>query len=168
MKKMYLECGRVVNAHGVRGILKVEHWCDSPRVLANQSRVFLAKEGEYRELKVLSASVSGQMVLMTLGGVESREDAIAMKGTVLYLKREDIPLKAGALLIQDMIGIEVRDANTGRVYGILSDVEDVPRGRLFYVKTDTGTVLLPDVPDFINKIDESCMLVTPIPGFFED
>ncbi len=165
---MYLECGRVVNAHGVRGILKVEHWCDSPRVLANQSRVFLAKEGEYRELKVLSASVSGQMVLMTLGGVESREDAIAMKGTVLYLKREDIPLKAGALLIQDMIGIEVRDANTGKVYGTLSDVEEVPRGRLFYVKTDTGTVLLPDVPAFINKIDESCMLVTPIPGFFED
>ena len=161
MKKMYLECGRVVNAHGVRGILKVEHWCDSPRVLSNQSRVFLAKEGEYRELKVLSASVSGQMVLMALEGIESREDAIAMKGTVLYLKREDIP-------IQDMIGIEVKDANSGKVYGTLIDVEDVPRGRLFYVKTDTGTVLLPDVPAFIKKIDESCMLVTPIPGFFED
>ena len=168
MKKMYLECGRVCNAHGVRGVLKVEHWCDSPSVLARQARVFLVMEGEYRALKVLTASVSGQFVLMSLEGITTREAAIAMKGTVLYLKREDIPLAKGAILVQDMIGLEVRDANTGRIYGIIDDVQDAPRGKLFTIKTDTGTVLLPDVAEFVKHIGEDGMLVTPIPGFFED
>ena len=168
MKKMYLECGRVCNAHGVRGVLKVEHWCDNSSVLAKQKRVFIVLEGEYREVKVLNASAAGQFVLMSLDGVLSREDAIALKGTVLYLKREDIPVAKGAMLVADMIGLEVRDANTGRIYGVVEDVEDVPRGKLFYIKTDTGTVLLPDVPEFIKTIGEDGMLVTPIPGFFED
>ena len=168
MKKMYLECGRVCNAHGVRGVLKVEHWCDSPAVLAKQTRVFLLVEGEYKERHVLTASASGQVVLMSIEGVESREDAIAMKGAVLYLRREDIPLEKGAMFVQDMIGIEVKDANTGRIYGTIEDVQDAPRGKLFVVKTGSGTVLLPEVPEFIGSISEECMLVTPIPGFFED
>ncbi len=169
MKKQYLECGRVCNAHGIRGVLKVEHWCDSPRVLAGQKRVFVVTEGEYTEKKVLTASVSGETVLMSISGVESREDAIAMKGTVLYLKREDIPLKDGEMLIADMIGLPVIDANTGRVYGEIKDVYDVPRGRMYTVATDGADVLLPDVDEFIKRIDaDEGMFVTPIPGFFEE
>ena len=57
MKKEYLECGKVCSAHGVRGGVKVESWCDSPSVLAKQKRIFLAeKDGSYREAQVLSAS----------------------------------------------------------------------------------------------------------------
>ena len=37
MKKEYLECGKVCSAHGVRGVLKIEVWCDSPKVLAKQN-----------------------------------------------------------------------------------------------------------------------------------
>lgn len=165
---MYLECGRVCNAHGVRGVLKVEHWCDSPSVLAKQSRVFLLSEGEYKERKVLTSSASGQVVLMQIEGICTREDAIAMKGTVLYLKREDIPLRRGAMLIQDMIGLEVRDAADGKIYGYIDDVQDAPRGKLFVIKTEKGNVLLPEVPEFIKHIGDDGMLVTPIPGFFED
>lgn len=169
MKKEYLECGRVCNAHGIRGVLKVEHWCDSAKVLAAQKRVFIVSEGEYRERKILTASVSGETVLMSISGVESREDAIAMKGTVLYLRREDIPVKDGEMLIADMIGLPVIDAVTGRVYGEIKDVYDVPRGKMYTVLSDGKDVLLPDVPEFIKRIDaEEGMLITPIPGFFEE
>ena len=169
MKKQYLECGRVCNAHGIRGVLKVEHWCDSAKVLAGQKRVFTVSEGEYKERSILTASVSGETVLMSISGVESREDAIAMKGTVLYLKREDIPVKEGEMLIADMIGLPVIDAVTERVYGEIKDVYDVPRGRMYTVLADGKDVLLPDVPEFIKKIDADVgMLITPIPGFFEE
>ena len=104
MKKEYLECGKVCGAHGVRGVMRVESWCDTPKVLAGQKRVFLAsEEGEMRELKVLSASVNGPLVLMALTGIDSREAAIAMKNTVLYLHRSDIPVKRGQMLLADMI-----------------------------------------------------------------
>ena len=103
MKKEFLECGRIVGAHGVKGLMKIESWCDSPKILAAQKRVFLAEKDGYKEVSVESASVSGPLVLMGLSGYLNRELVQGMKNTVLYLKREDIPLKKGALLLADII-----------------------------------------------------------------
>lgn len=170
MKKEYLECGRVVAAHGVRGILKVESWCDSPKVLAGQKRVFVADSfGKYNEIKVASASVSGNLVLLGLESVTSREAAFAMKNTVLYLKREDIPVAPGQMLLQDMIGLDVIDADTGRVYGKIKDITDAPRSKIYTVETQGGEVLFPAVGEFVKEIDENRgVLVRPIPGFFDE
>ena len=170
MKNIYLECGKVMGPHGVRGVLKVESWCDTPKVLASQKRVFLAlKDGEYEERKVLGASVSGALVLLTLDGIDDRDVAVAMKNTVLYLHRDDIPVKKGQMLLADMIGLAVIDANTGVRYGVISEVNDGPRGLLYTISTEKGDVYYPSGKEFIKKIDpEEGMLITPIPGFFED
>ncbi len=170
MKKEYLECGRVCSPHGVRGVLKIEPWCDSPKVLASQKRVFLAeKGGGYREVKVLGASVGGGNVLLTLEGIDDRDTAVGMKNTVLYLHRDDIPVKKGEMLIADMIGLDVIDADTGRVYGRITDVNDAVRGLLYTVSTDKGDVYYPSGKQFVKTIDaEKGMLITPIAGFFED
>ena len=170
MKKIYLEAGKVCAAHGVRGLLKVESWCDTPKVLAAQKRVFLAVGGDkYEERRVVSASVMGGIVLMGIEGIASREEAFAYRGRVVYLHREDIPVKRGAALIADMIGLPVIDADTGRVYGELIEVTEAPRGKIYTVKGDTGTVLLPGVPEFIKEIDtERGVFITPIPGFFDE
>ena len=169
MKKQYLECGKVSGAHGVRGALKIESWCDTPKVLASQKHVFLAdKDGSFVERKVLTASVSGAMVLMTIEGIDDRDIAIAMKNTVLYLHRDDVPVKKGQMLLADMIGLPVIDADTGRVYGKIRAVEDVPRGLLYTIETESGDVYFPSVPEFIKEIDpERGMLIRPIAGFFD-
>ena len=169
MKKEYLECGIVRSPHGVRGILNVECWCDSPRVLAKQKRVYiLGRDGSYKEIKVISASPAPDKVLMGLEGIDSREAAQGYKNTVLYLHREDIPVPKGAMLIADMIGLPVVDFDTGRVYGEISDVRDGVRYKLYTVKTDTGEVILPGVDEFIKEItEERGLVVQPIPGFFD-
>ena len=169
MKKEYLECGMVRSPHGVRGILNVECWCDSPRVLAKQKRVFiLGRDGTYKEIKVLTASPAPDRVLMGLEGIDSREAAQAYKNTVLYLHRDDIPVPRGAMLIADMIGLPVVDFDTGRVYGEISDVRAGVRYKLYTVKTDSGEVILPGVDEFIKEItEERGLLVRPIPGFFD-
>jgi 16S rRNA processing protein RimM len=169
MKKEYLECGIVRSPHGVRGILNVECWCDSPRVLAKQKRVYiLGRDGSYKEVNVISASPAPDRVLMGLEGIDSREAAQGYKNTVLYLHRDDIPVPKGAMLIADMIGLPVVDFDTGRVYGEISDVRDGVRYKLYTVKTDSGEVILPGVDEFIKEItEERGLLVRPIPGFFD-
>ena len=102
MKKEYLEGGRICTAHGVRGLLKVEHMCDEARVLAEVGRVFFYERGAYVERRVKSASVAGGFVLMGIEGIESREEAIAFRGRLLYLHRSDVPLFEGAMFIADM------------------------------------------------------------------
>lgn len=169
MKKIYLECGKVCAAHGVRGVLKVEPWCDSPRVLVMQKRIFLATgDGKFKEVRILTASVSAGFVLMSLEGVDGRDAAIAMKGTILYLHRDDIPVAKGEMLLSDMIGLDVIDASTGERYGVISDITEVPRGLLYTVQTEKGEVLYPSADALVAGIDsERGLLVTPISGFFD-
>ncbi len=169
MKKEYLECGRVCSAHGVWGVVKVESWCDSSAVLARLRRVYFFENGAYVERKVLGASVSGNFVLMTLEGISSREEAQGNKNRVIYASRSDISIPDGRVLIADMIGLDVIDADTGRVYGKLVDVTDGVRNQLYTVKTAGGEVLFPAVKEFLEEIDtERGVFIHTIPGFFDD
>ena len=170
MKKEYLEGGKVCAPHGVRGLIKVESWCDLPKVLASQKKLFLAEsDGKYKELTVKTASVADRFVLFSIEGIDSREEAQGYKNKILYLHRSTIPVPKGAVLIADMIGLPVIDANSGRVYGTLTEVNDGVRGKLYTVKTEENDVLLPGVPEFIKEIDvERGVFITPIPGFFSD
>ena len=169
MKKDFLECGRVCAAHGVRGLVKVESWCDSPKVLAGLKRIFIARrEGEYEEHKLLTASVMGQTVLLGIDGYNDRDSAIGLKGRVLYARREDIPLAKGAMFIADMIGLPVIHAESGESLGELSEVSDVAGRRIYTVKYQGREILIPDVPEFIKEINEERgMAVLPIPGLFD-
>lgn len=170
MKKTYIECGRICTAHGVKGQLKVEHWCDDPKVLAKQKLVYLkGRDGSYVERQVLAASVAAQFVIMTLEGVPTREDAQAMRGQTLYLHRDSIPVPKGAMLISDMIGLPVYHAESGEKLGEICDVDDTRAGRLYSIKTEGGVVLLPGVQEFVKEIsEEGGMKVLPIPGFFDE
>lgn len=169
MKKEYLECGQICSAHGVRGVLKVEPWCDSPSVLASLKYIYFEKNGSYRQSRVVSASLSGALVLLSLEDVCDRESAQALRGVTVYAHRDDIPVPEGSVLIADMIGLDVIDADSGRVYGTLADVTDGVRHQIYTVKTDKGEVLFPAVSEFLEEIDtERGVFIRPIPGFFDD
>ena len=65
----FLECGKIINTHGVRGGLKLESWCNTPADLASLKRVLLKKGSEYVCHKVKRASVFKQFVLFELEGI---------------------------------------------------------------------------------------------------
>ena len=168
-KKTYLEGGRICTSHGVRGLLKVEHLCDSPKVLCSAKKIYLKeRDGSFTERRIESASVAGQFLLMGIEGIASREEAIAYRGRIIYLHRDDIPVAKGAMLIADMIGLPVYHAESGASLGEICDVSDVAGRRIYSVKYEGREVLIPDVPEFIKEIDEERgMAVLPIPGLFD-
>ena len=169
MKKTYLEGGKICTSHGVKGLVKVEHFCDSPKVLSSAKKIYLKeRDGSFTERKVNSASVAGQFVLMAVEGINSREEAIAYRGKIIYLHRDDIPMTKGAMLIADMIGLAVYHAESGESLGEISDISDVAGRRIYTVKYEGKEILLPDVPEFIKEINEERgMAVLPIPGLFD-
>ena len=87
MKKRYLEAGKIVNTHGVTGEVKVQSWCDSPEVLAGFDTLY---DAEKKLFRVQKAYVHKGCVIMRLEGVNTCEAAEALRGTVLYLDREDV------------------------------------------------------------------------------
>lgn len=142
-----LECGVIVNTHGVKGEVKISPWCDSPEYLLHFNRLFIDGAAHV----VLSSRVHKEMVIARLEGVDNVNDAMTLKNRVVSVAREDAPLPDGGYFLSDAIGIEVYDRDNGLV-GTLTDFLELPAGRIFVVKGKTEH-LIPDVPDFILNVD---------------
>ena len=168
-KKQFLECGIIINTHGVRGAVKIESLCDSPEVLASLERVFVLEGGKYREIEVKHASVFKQFVLATLDSVDDMDKAAAMKGTTLYASRDDFELGEGDFFIADLLGLPVIDNLDGKVYGKIKDVINRGASDLYVVTTPTGERMIPVVDEFVKRVDlESGVYVETIPGLLSD
>ena len=48
--KKFLECGKIINTHGIKGTVKAESWCDSPYILAELERVYTEENGRPKEI----------------------------------------------------------------------------------------------------------------------
>ncbi len=154
-KQKYLECGRAISTHGVRGTLRLESYCDTPEKLAKMRRLYYKNSaGEYIPMKVRAASIQKHMVLCTFEEITTLDDAIPYKGVTFYADRDDMKLPKGEHFIADMIGLNVIDAENGEIYGTLTDVI-TPGGRNVYVVDDVngGQFMIPAVDEFVKKIE---------------
>ncbi len=169
MKNQYLECGKIINTHGVAGAVKVENRCDSPKILASLKRVYFTSGNGYKETKVVSGSVMGQFVLLRLESVTDLDGAAVLKNKLIYAAREDLPIEEGAVFIADMIGLPVIDAESGVKYGELSQVINRGASDIYVVATPEGERMMPAVKEFVRDVDvEKGIFVTPIEGMFDD
>jgi len=165
----YIECGAVANTHGITGAVKALSWCDSPDVLASLPSVFTEQLGVFTQHEIESASVYKDMVIFTFVGIDSIEKAAKLKGKTLYALRDDFQLQEGEYFIADLIGLEVIDAESGKIYGRIEGVNTNASQTLYEVLTATGTRLLPAVDAFIKEIVHGkCVYVNNIPGLLED
>ena len=163
----YLECGKIINTHGVRGDVKIESYCDSPEILRDLKRVYMKEQGEYREVRVLHASVFKAFVLMQLEGVSDFDAAALLKNRTLYAAREDLPIEEGSYFIVDLIGLPVIDADNGTVYGTLCDVTNLGASDIYTVKTEAGDRMMPAVDEFVDRVVlGEGIYIRPIEGMF--
>ena len=154
--QQYLEAGKVVTTHGVRGEMKLELWCDGVDFLKKVGRLYPSAQGG-KAYKILSIRPQGQMALLQLEGVSDMDAARA--------------LPAGRWYVADLIGCEVRDADTGKVYGVVTSVDHPGAQDIYTVKTPGGKeYMFPGVDAFLKERNppEGYILVTPIPGLLDD
>lgn len=170
MKKQYLECGKIVSTHGVRGEVRVQPWCDSPDFLCGFPVIYLQKGS--RCIEVERARENKNMVLLKLRGVDTMDDAQALRGQIVYIDREDAPPdEDGVYFIQDLIGLRVVDADTGREWGKLTDVLETGANDVYVLNDAEGCErLIPAIPQVIldTDIDAGIMRIRPLPGLFDD
>ena len=170
MKKKYLECGKIINTHGVHGRVKLQSYCDSIEVLSSLTRVFIEREGgRYEERSLSGCAPCKGGITAAIGGCDSLEDAERLRGLTLYADREDFTLGEDRVFIADLLGLRVVDAESGRVYGELVDVTHPGASDIYDILTPDGKhVLLPAVPEFVASADPDTEIrITPIEGFFE-
>ena len=145
--KEYVEAGRIVNAHGVTGEVKIEVWLDSPDFFRKFKRLYLRGA----EKKILSARPHKQFVIVRLEGVDDLNAAMALKGETVEILRADAHLKKGEFFVQDILGFSVVDER-GTEIGKLVDAEETPASMIYVVRGEREH-LIPAVKEFILSID---------------
>lgn len=170
-KKQFIEQGRITNTHGIKGEVKMEIWCDTEKDAARLKRFFLDDKGNMPlAVEYMGKPFKGKggvLLYCKLEGYDTATDAARLKGKSVYVSRDDLNIPKGKYLIEDLIGIPVIDAETGKVYGALAYVMPCPASDIYVVQTEKGERQVPDVPEFVKKIDDEGIYITPIKGMFE-
>lgn len=164
----YIECGKIINTHGCRGAVKAESWCNSENDLADLKRVFIKKENSYEEYKIKKSSIFKQFVIFEFKGLDDMDTAMLLKNKTLFAAREDFKLEDGEYFLADMIGLNVIDVDTGKLYGKLSEIINRGASDIYVVSTENGEKMIPAVDQFIISVDISKgVFVRPIEGMLD-
>ena len=169
MKKEFLEIGKIVSTHGLKGEVRVQPWTDSPEFLTAFSTLYFAEGKE--KLTVEKARVQKNVVLLKLKGTETVEAANLLRGKVLYMARSDAKLPENTYFIQDLIGLEVIDADDASiVYGKLTEVSPTGANDVYHITKEGKTVLIPAIRQVVIETnpDEGFMRIRPMKGLFDD
>ena len=167
MKKEFLEAGKVVSTHGIKGEVKIMPYCDSPELLCEFDRLFIGKNHE--EINIERSRVQKNMVIAKLEGVDSPEEAEKLRNKILFMHRDDLELDENTYFIQDLIGMEVRDADSDYVYGKISDVMQTGANDVYVINGADREYLVPAIPDAVisTDVDSNIMLIRPLEGLFD-
>lgn len=168
MKKQFLEAGKIVNTHGIKGEVKIMPYCDSPELFCEFDRFFMGRD--FNEINVERSRVQKNMVIAKLEGVNTPEDAEKLRNKMLYMHRDDLELDEDTFFIQDLIGMTVKNADNGRVYGVIDDVLQTGANDVYSIKGENKTYLIPAIADVIAETDleNDIMLIHELEGLFDE
>lgn len=169
MGKKYLEVGKIVGTHGIKGDVKVQPWCDSPEFLCKFKNLYFDNGEE--KVKVLASRVNKNIVIINFQGIDSIEKADLMRGNILYIDRQEAQIDDDTYFIQDIIGMEVVDIANNKIYGLVTDVIKTGANDVYQI-TNSNNIeyLIPVIDEVVKKIDleNSKIFISPIKGIFED
>lgn len=150
--KQYLEVGKLVNTHGIKGEMKLQLWCDDIEYLKQFKELYLDENGE-KVLTLLSARSQKNVALVKFAEITSIEDAENYKNKVLYANRDDAQIEEGVNYIEDLIDCTVVDIDTNKVYGKVCDVTNYGASDILDLVKDKKHRFVPMIDDIIKEID---------------
>jgi 16S rRNA processing protein RimM len=181
----WLEIGTIVASQGLKGQVRVYPNSDFPERFEEPGTRWLLRpsETEPQPIELLEGYfISGKgLYVLTLSGVEDRNQAEALRDCRLMVPASDRPILAeDEYHILDLIGLEVFNQLTDERLGVVVDI--VPAGNDLLVvscpqsladnqepKTKDKEVLIPFVKEIVPVVDipQRRLEITPPPGLLE-
>lgn len=168
MKKEFLEAGKFVGTHGVRGMVRIQPWSDNGEFLTQFKKFYL--DGGKTTIEMSKIAPHGNVVIAAVKGVDSIEDAEKLRNKVLYIRRDDARLPEGRYFVSEIIGANVFDADTDTLLGTLTEVSPTGANDVWHIKSGDKEYLVPAIPPVIVNvnIDTDIIKIRPLKGIFDD
>jgi 16S rRNA processing protein RimM len=152
-----IKIGKIVNAVGLKGEVKVYNYSDSCDSYENLPQMYVGDELKDIE----SFRLQKNMVILKLSGINNRDDAERAKGKELFITEADLPeLPEGQYYVRDLLGMDVI-LDSGESLGKITDVIQNSAQDIFEVERQDGSkVLIPRVDQFVLNIDADKRVIT--------
>ena len=146
--------GRVVAPYGVLGWLKIHPDTEIFDGLLDYKSWWIGKDNDWRELKVESAKVHNDVLVVKLQGIDDRDAAFACKGKQIAVPRVLLPkLDDDEYYWSDLIGLNVKNLQDVD-FGKISDVFATGANDVIVAKNDEGQErLMPYIEGVIIEVD---------------
>jgi len=158
----FVVVGRIVRPWGIRGEVKVRVETDFPERFRPGQRFYLLG----RPYTCLSARFHQGFVLLKLEGVDTRDDAEALRGLALEVPASELPdLPPDTYYHFQLQGLRV-ETTRGEDLGQVVEVFSTGSNEVLVVEGPRGQVLIPLIADVVRQVDleEERIRVEPIPG----
>ncbi len=150
--KQYLEIGKLVNTHGIKGELKLDLWCDDVDYVKQFKTVYL-DENSRQALTVVSVRPQKHMAIIKFAEIASIEQADEYKNKIIYGNRDDAVIDEDANYIADLIGCYVVDIDTEQEYGRVVDVFNHGASDILEIEDNGSKKYVPVIPDIVKEIN---------------
>jgi 16S rRNA processing protein RimM len=141
--------GRVAGAYGVHGWLKLSPERGVQETLARAPEWWLGE----RPYRVVEARMHGATVVGRVAGIDTREQALALKGSTVSVRREALPeLEAGHYYLADLVGLAVVNEK-GEPLGVVKRLFTNGAQDVMEVVAGEVTRLLPWVATVVKGVD---------------
>jgi 16S rRNA processing protein RimM len=146
--------GRVIAPYGVLGWLKIHPDTEVFDGLLDYKTWWLGKDDDWRELKVETAKIHNDVLVVKLQSINDRDAAFACKGKQIAVPRESLPkLKSDEYYWFDLIGLNVKNQQNVD-FGKIVDVLATGANDVVVAKSDTGQErLMPYIAQVILDVD---------------
>ncbi|MCF8034629.1 MAG: ribosome maturation factor RimM [Desulfarculaceae bacterium] len=163
--------GRAAGAFGVKGEVKLTSFARDDKIFTRIGVIHAgADPATARPLTITGARSHGGRLLLRLAEVETREQAAALGGAWVYLRREDLdPLGEDEYYWFQLTGAEVSTKGGRRLGKVASVFEAGAHDLLVVTSPGKPDLLIPVTEDMVPVLDPEAgrVVVDPPPGLLE-
>ncbi|MEW6264722.1 MAG: ribosome maturation factor RimM [Thermodesulfobacteriota bacterium] len=146
--------GQITRPHGVRGEVRVRPFTESPASFARYDRLYLRVPGRAeKDYQVKEVRPHKTVVLLKLKGIRTREQAEALRGAGVYIRRDWLPrLPADEYYWKDLIGLSAYD-EAGRCLGRVENIFTAGEVEILVITDGRRETLAPFRAEVILQVD---------------
>lgn len=150
--------GKITSVHGVRGEVKIYSFTDPIDNLLDYPAWTLKRDGEVKQVELVSGRLQGKILVAKLKGLDDREVARTFAGFDICVPRALLPdLDDGEYYWHQLEGLKVIDLQ-GQLLGRLDHLLETGSNDVMVVKPCPGSLddrerLLPYTEQCVQKVD---------------
>jgi 16S rRNA processing protein RimM len=152
--------GHVLDAQGIRGLVKIKPYSKEPLALFSAPLVWLSKPPALadlaRPMTVKTAKEHSGQILLGLEDINDRDQALTLKGSAVYVSRADFPEEEDdSFYWVDLIGLPVINEQ-GQSLGLVVDLMDNGAQSILCVRMDGQKEdrLIPFIESVIKSVNK--------------